>query len=177
MKLLLRGVGLALLWVLSSGMTSGACDRLRAAHTRLLEGSFALEREFSLSINGEPKRRQLARLTSTDGELVTEVVEEEVLSRGLVLDGKGGELALGIPFSCERVEALGSGRFELTSEDGLERVEFELDPRRDALLPLRWRLEARERFLFKKLLIEGSAEYRGFRWLESPAGAADRSRE
>ena len=159
-------LGVLLLWPLLTGMASAECERVREAHDRLLAESFEVERRFELSMNGKPKRRELARLTSVEGVLETEVLEEEVLSKGLVLEGEGEDFVLGIGFSCDRLEALGEGRFELTSEDGLERAELELDPERGALRPVGWRLEARERFLFKKLLIEGRADYRGFRWLE-----------
>lgn len=154
-------------------MTPPVCDRVREAHTRLREGSFEVERRFRISINGEPKRLEVALLTSSAGDLVTRVLKEEILSRGLVLEGDGKDFALGIDFSCDRLEALGDARFELTSEGGRERARFELDSERGALKPVDWRLEARERFLFKRLFIEGEAKYSGFRWLEADLDTTD----
>lgn len=92
-----------------------------------------------------------------------QVLEEEIVSKSLVLDGEGDPV-LDLVFSCARIEVLGEGRFALTSEDGTETATFALDAERDALRPVRWRLETTERFLFKKLEIEGLAEYGDFEW-------------
>ena len=140
------------------------CSAVRQAHERLLEGSFEVERTFRLSVNGNLKNREVARLTYSAGELETEVVEYEAFSKMWVHENEGKDFVLEIRFSCERLEAAGEGRYELTSEDGSEVAEFELGDESGALRPVAWRSDETARLLFKKFAISARAEYSGFEW-------------
>lgn len=117
-----------------------------------------------MSVNGNLKKRELARLDYSGGTLEIEVLEDEVLSKMFVFDGEGEDFALGLEFACERLAALENGRYELTSEDGLEVAEFVLDQEAGALRPIAWRLDTTARLLFKKLVMEGRVEYSEFSW-------------
>ncbi len=166
MKALKRALILLPVGAVLSGLSADQCATVAAAHSRFREGSFAVERLFRMSVNGNLKKREVAHLVYADGELETEVLEEEVLSKGMVFEGEGKDFALESGFSCDRVEADGEGRFELTSEDGLEVIEFLMDEDQGALRPVSWRLDTTERFLFKRFVIEGRVEYSDFEWLE-----------
>ena len=144
--------------------TPEECSAVRQAHERLLEGSFEVERTFRLSVNGDLKNREVARLTYSAGELETEVVEYEAFSKMWVHENEGKDFVLEIRFSCERLEAAGEGRYELTSEDGSEVAEFELGDESGALRPVAWRSDETARLLFKKFAISARAEYSGFEW-------------
>ena len=48
--------------------------------------------------------------------------------------------------------------------DGREVAEFRLDEEAAAWVPIAWRLDTTERFLFKKFVMEGRVEYAGFEW-------------
>ena len=119
-----------------------------------------------MSVNGKLKRREVTRLEHAHGELETEVLEEETLSKNMVFDADGHDFALESEVDCGRVEPAGAGRYAIGSEDGLEVVVFELDPSRRALRPVSWSLDTTERLLFKRFVIEGRASYLGFEWLE-----------
>ncbi len=149
--------------LLAAGLAGADCGTARQAHERWLAGSFTVERRLHISLNGDLVKLQVARLSYVDGELDTEVVEDEVLAKSVAFDGEG-DMVVAIPFACDRLRSVGSGRFELSSEDGTETALFELDLERRALVPVEWRLEARERFLFKKLHLDGRAEYSNFEW-------------
>ena len=136
----------------------------REAHDRFLQSSFEVERTFRMSVNGNLKKREVARLRYSEGELETVVLEDEVLSKAMVFEGEGKDFALEFEFDCERLEALGDGRYALTSQDGLEIAEFDLDEETGALVPVAWRLDTTERFLFKRFVMEGRVEYSGFEW-------------
>lgn len=143
---------------------SRECADLEAAHGALLTSSFSMERRFAVKMNGKLKVRETARFLYADGELTKETVEREVLDRSLVLD-EGNELAaLELPFSCERLARTEEGRYELSSADGGETVVFIRDRDRGALQPIAWRSTERTRFLFRKLVIEATAEYGSFDW-------------
>ncbi len=115
-------------------------------------------------MNGKLKMRETARFLYAAGELTKEKVEREVLDRHLVFD-EGHELAaLELPFSCERLARTEDGRYELSSADGNETVLFDWHRERGPLRPIAWRSTERTRFLFKKLLIEATAEYGSFDW-------------
>lgn len=154
---------LLFVWPATVGLAPSECPPLESAHERFVTGSFALERTFLFKINGALKRREVANLAYTDGALKIEVLEEETLSKGLAIDGEGDPV-LDLAFSCARLEALGEGRFALTSEDGTETATFLLDAERQALRPVEWRFGTTERFLFKKFEIEGLADYADFEW-------------
>lgn len=139
------------------------CAAARAARERLFDGGFEVVRTFTISINGKPKRREVARLSFEAGELEVTLLEEEVLSRGLVLESDGGDFFVDAKLACERLRRTGTSVYELDSEDGLEVVTFELDTESGTLRPLSWRLDTTERFLFKKLMIEGRATYSNLR--------------
>lgn len=159
----LSRLSLLFLWPATVGLAPAQCPSLETAHERFLAGSFALERHFRFSVNGKLKRREVAKLAYAQGVTDIEVLEIEILSKGLVLDGEGDPV-IDLVFSCARLEGLGANRFALTSEDGTETAIFALDSERNALRPIRWRLMTTERFLFKKFEIEGVAEYGDFEW-------------
>lgn len=159
-----RMLVIVLLWPALVAMTPDECATVQRAHERLLNSSFEVERTFRMSINGNLKKREVTLLTYSAGELETEVIEDEVHSKILVFDSEGEDFVLEIEFACERLEEVGDGRYELTSEDGLEVAEFELDDETDALRPVTWRLDTTARLLFKKLVMEGRTEYSGFEW-------------
>ena len=159
----LSRVLLLLVWPATVGLAPSECPPLETAHQRFLAGSFALERTFLFRVNGALKRREVANLTYADGALEIEVLEEETPSKGLVIDGEGDPV-VDLVFSCSRLDALGEGRFALTSEDGTETATFVLDAERQALRPVGWRFGTTERFLFKKFEIEGRADYDDFEW-------------
>lgn len=118
-----------------------------------------------MSVNGKLKKRELAHLAYSAGELETEVLDEEVLSKNMVFEGgEGKDFALDADFSCDRLRRIAGGRIELASDDGLEVVVFELDEERGALRPVNWSLDTTERFLFKKFVVAGRAEYSSFEW-------------
>lgn len=143
---------------------SAICTELEAAHRALLEGSFSVERQLSLTINGEPKLRELVRLTYHAGKLQRQTLSRELLDDSLVLEEGEEESALALPFACERLMARGEGRWELASADGTETVLFAGGIGQGSLRPLRWRSAERTRFLWKKLAIEAVADYREFAW-------------
>lgn len=155
---------MVLLWPALVAMTPDECATVQRAHERLLDSSFEVGRTFRMSVNGKLKKREVARLTYSAGELETEVIEDEVHSKVLVFDSEDEDFVLEIEFACERLEEAGEGRYELTSEDGLEVAEFELEEETGALRPVAWRLDTTARLLFKKLVMEGRAEYSGFEW-------------
>lgn len=155
---------LLLLWPILVALTPEECATIGRAHERLLESSFEVERTFSMSVNGNLKKREVARLTYSAGELATEVVEDEVLSKVMVFESDGKDFVLEIRFACDRLEGTGEGLYELASEDGLEVAEFELEDATGALRPVAWRLDTTERFLFRKLVMAGRAQYSGFEW-------------
>lgn len=167
MKLLGRTLVVLPVWAALTGLTNDQCATAAAAHERFLESSFEVERLFEMSVNGNLKKREVARLVYSGGELAVEVIEDQVLSKGLVFEGEGKDFALETSFSCERIEADGDGHFDLASEDGLEVVEFVLDENSRALRPVSWRLDTIERFLFKKFVIEGRVQYSNFEWSEA----------
>jgi hypothetical protein len=140
------------------------CLTVGRAHEALLEDSFEVERTFRLSVNGNLKNREVARLTYSSGKLETEVVEYEAFSKTWVHENEGKDFVLEIGFACERLEAVGEGRYELTSEDGLEVAEFELGDESGALRPVTWRTDETARLLFKKFAIAARAEYSDFEW-------------
>ncbi len=156
-------LSLLLLWPATVGLAPAQCPTLETAHERFLASSFTLERHFRFSVNGELKRREVARLAYADGVTDIEILEEEILSKSLVLDGQGDPV-IDLAFSCARLEELSDGRFALNSEDEIETATFALDSERNALRPVRWHLITTERFLFKKFEIVGVAEYGDFEW-------------
>ncbi len=153
-----------LLWPLLVALTPEECSTVREAHERLLRSSFEVERTFRMTVNDDLKKREVTLLTYSEGELSTEILEEEQHSKMLVFDTEGEDFVLELPFSCERLAASEEGRFELASKDGLEVAVFELDAETGALRPLAWRLDTTARFLFKKLAMAGRVEYSGFEW-------------
>jgi hypothetical protein len=157
---------LAPLWAALVGLSPAECPPIEEAYHELEASSFEVLRTFRFTVNDNLKRRELARLRYTGGELETEILEQETLSKTMVFEPDETDLALEVGFACERVEDLGEGRFAVASEDGTERAVFALDSERGALRPESWRLETSERLLFKKFVLEGVAEYEGFRWLE-----------
>ena len=161
-------VVLLLLWPLMVGLSPEECAEASRAHANLREASFSVERSFRMSVNGKLKKRELAQLAYSAGELETEGLDEEVLSKNMVFEGgEGKDFALDADFACERVRGIDGGRIELASEDGLEVVVFELDRERNALRPVSWSLDTTERFLFKKFVVDGRAEYSSFVWRAS----------
>lgn len=145
-------------------VTPEECSTVSRAHELLLEGSFEVERTFRLSVNGDLKKREVAHLTYSGGQLVTEVLEYESLSKLWAYENEGRDSVLEIEFACDRLEAFGDDRYELTSEDALEVAEFELDGRTGALRLIAWRSDDTARLLFKKFAIAARAEYSGFSW-------------
>lgn len=144
------------------------CSTATSAFERLLDGSFEVERTFRMSVNGNLKRREVVTLTSSGGEFEIEVLEDEVLSKSMVFEDGGKDFMLAFEFDCERLRVTRGGNFALISEDGLEVAEFRMDEKARALVPVSWRLDTTERFLFKKFVIEGRAEYTAFSWRTSP---------
>ena len=153
-----------LLWPALVGLSPDQCSSVAEAHQKLLDSSFSVERQFRMSVNGDLKKREVARLFQSEGQLETEVLEDEVLSKNMVFESEGKDFALDSEFTCGRVRSLDDGRWELASEDGLETVVFEMDEDRNALRPVAWTLDTTERFLFKKFVVEGRVEYSNFEW-------------
>ena len=147
-------------------LTSEECSTVRRAHEQLLEGSFEVERTFRLSVNGDLKNREVALLTYSAGRLETEVVEYEAFSKIWVHENEGKDFVLEMELACERLEALGEGRYELTSEDGLEVAVFELADEPGALRFVAWRSDDEARLLLKKFAISARAEYADFEWTQ-----------
>ena len=146
--------------------TPAECSAVQQAHELLLQGSFEVERTFRLSVNGELKNREVARLTYSAGRLETEVVEYEAFSKIWVYENEGKDFVLDIGFDCERLAAAGEGRYKLTSEDALEVAEFEFDVEAGVLRLVAWQTDDSARFLFKKFVITGRVEYSDFEWKE-----------
>jgi len=157
-------IGLLLWPGLLVALTAEECSTAQGAHEKLLESSFEVERTFRMTVNDDLKKREVSLLSYSAGELETEVLEDEVHSKILVFDTEDEDFVLELPFACERLVEPAPGRYELTSEDGLEVAEFELDVEAGALRPVAWRLDTTARFLFKKLVMAGRVEYSGFEW-------------
>jgi len=157
-------VALPLLWGALVGLSPADCPPVESAWEELVAGGFEVERSFRMTVNDDLKRREVARLRYAAGELETEILEEETLSKLMVFEPDDTDLALEVGFACERVEDLGEGRFSIVSENEEETAIFALDAERGALRPESWRLEAKARFLLKKLAIVGVADYSNFRW-------------
>lgn len=149
----------ALLWPAMAALAEPRCQEIATAHEAMRNGSLRLERRLEMSVNGEPKKREVARLALEAGVLETEILEEETLSNVFVFDGRGDDPALGIKFDCARLERLSGNRYRLTSEDGLETAVFELTGGGAQAAPVEWRFATVERFLFRKLEIRGRADY------------------
>ena len=155
-----------------TALAPGECRPLEEAHERFLASGFTATRSLQFSLNGQLKRREVARMSYSAANVDVIVVEEEVLSKNIVIEGEGDPL-IDLEFSCSRLEALGRNRFVLRSEDGTETATFVLEPERRVVRPESWRLAETERFMFKKFEIEGAASYEDFGWTEGPAIEAE----
>ncbi len=147
-----------------AALTPGECSVVSRAHERLLESSFQTERTFTLTVNGDLKNREVARLSYSAGELETEVLEYEARSKMWVYENEGRDFVLEASFGCDRLEAAGGSRYELTSEDGSEVAEFELEDESGTLRPIAWRSDETARVLFKKFAISARVVYADFEW-------------
>lgn len=136
------------------------CERIAAAHAQWLRSCFDVRRDVEIEIDSQLATREDAVVAYRSGEVAIEVLEKEVSEKRLSINGEG-DMAIEIPFACDRLTTLDKQTYTLVGPSEPERVTFRYDEGR--LTPLRWDFEATERFLFRRYHLVARAIYRDAR--------------
>ncbi len=144
--------------------TAEKCVTLRSAYENLLGSSFTVERSMTVIMNGKLKAREVTRLDYADRQLVTEQLELDLRDKNMVIEPTQSDAALEASIVCELIEDLGKDRYKVRAKTGEEELEFILDTRRNALVPVVWRSREKARFLWRKFIIETEVIYDNFEW-------------
>lgn len=171
----------ALLALISAGLNPAQCDAFTAAHERLLNGTFRVERHVEMTVDGEPKYRSVQELTYADGEMNKELVSEEHLDDRISIRD-GGSYPAFEPMNCSAGYREGdeyvfpAGDFVVRAGDDPNGkmpgdkgwVAFRIDGETGVAVPLRRWSEKKESYFFVTYEMRMAIRYEGFHWEPEP---------